>query len=355
MSSGSPPMESSSTNAALPTQHDQKHFDDAAEKKRCSSPAPGHLQRNSADPSDGHSRGINYTFGLDALYASKKNQPSSLERLPTELRVTILEYMADYASLCALISASPYYLKAFLGVRNPLLTKTTIRELETRGVNLCAQIGTPVSKQMKGPEVVFNARNIEWLDYKFKKGVENTLNLQINLDSALQAYYSQIECNTSPCLDVQQLKALRTLEDVVTWLDFDPELQKHCYQASKSEAMEGASSLCVLMRESTFKSYKDIKNLEIPHSYHTWMKGRRTESEIRPERAALVWFSRKAKISRQRLDKLKTFRRYYPWCQIRTMRELNEFERYFQKSIPTVSFLFASTEITIMMCRELER
>ncbi|CAF9929373.1 MAG: hypothetical protein HETSPECPRED_007357 [Heterodermia speciosa] len=349
MSSGSPPMESSSTNAALPTQHDQKHFDDAAEKKRCSSPSLGHLQRNLADPSDGRSRGINYTFGLDALHAYKKNQPSSLERLPTELRVMILEYMGDYASLWALISASPYYLKAFLGVRNPLLTKTTIRELETRSVYLCAP---PVSNRMREPEVALNAQNIEGLDYKVKRDVEITLTLQANLYSALQTYYSQIESNTSPCLDVQQLKALRTLDDVVMWLDFDPELQKHCPHGSKCEAMQGASRWCVLMRESTIKSYDDINNLEVPHSYHTWSKGRLTESEIRPARIALVWFLRKAKIVRQRLDKVETFQRYFPWCNVRTRHQLISFENEIKKSIPTVSFLFASGEITVKLCRK---
>ena len=281
----------------------------------------------------------------------QKNQPSFLERLPTELRIRILGYISDYASLWSLISASPHYLKVFLGFRNSLLTRITIRELETRGVILCNQMTTPVvaTNTMTTLVSVQKAHNIEWLDYKFRGDVEHTLTLQINLHAALQTYYSQIESNSPLCLDVQQLKALRTLEDVVTWLRFDSEVREYYSQISTSdgfEAVDDVSTWYVVLRESTHESYTDFNNLDVLQNYHPWIKGRRTESEIRAARIANAWFDREDDISEKKLDKLETFRRYFPWCDITTVSELTHYEDRIIDLRPTISFLFEDTEIS---------
>lgn len=260
--------------------------------------------------------------------------------------------MSDYASLWSLISASPHYLKAFLGSRNSLLTRTTLRELTTRGVILCNRSTRPVavSDQVITSVAVLNVHNIEWLDYKVKGGVEHTVTLQINLHAALQTYYSQIESNSSLCLEVQQLKALRTLEDVVTWLRFDPELRIYYSQVKStlpiSKDVDRLSTWCVSMRESTFESYMDVNNLDVLHNYHPWIKGGRTESEIRPARIALAWLSRKAGILQKQLDELEAFQRYFPWCDITTVPGLIAYESRVRNFLPSLNFLFACTEFT---------
>ena len=263
--------------------------------------------------------------------------------------------MSDYASLWSLISASPYYLKAFLGLRNSLLTRTTIRELTTRGVILCNRMATPiaVSVNLSTPVAILSVHNIEWLEYKFKRGVEHTLALEINLHDALRTYHSQIESNSSLCLDVQQLKALRTLEDVVTWLRFDRELEKCFFEKShpspRRRPVDGVSRWYVSLRESTFESYQDINNLDVLRDYHPWIKDRLTESEIQPARMALPWSARMADISLKQMDEVETFQRYFPWCNVRTMSQLIHYENRFNKLTPTLNFLFLDSEIAKVM------
>ena len=272
----------------------------------------------------------------------QNNRPCPLECLPTELRVKIMEFTGDYHSLWSLISASPHYLNAFLGFRKPLLTMITIRELTARNVILCNQ--KTVSNPRDTP-VGVQAKNIEWLDYKFKKGVEHTLTLQSNLHAALQTYYSQIESNSTLSLDVQQLKALRALEDVVTWLRFDSDLQRFYDQVSPPSDFEAADSLCVLMRESTFGSYRNVNNMDYLHDYHIWIKGHRTESEIWPARIAGVWWTCKPSKFPTQLDRLKAFQKYFPWCDIRTVPELRDYEARIWELTPSLCFLFENFEV----------
>ena len=263
--------------------------------------------------------------------------------------------MSDYASLWSLISASPHYLKAFLGFRNSLLTRTTIRELTARGAILCNPLATPmaVPSNLAPPVAILSVHNIEWLDYKFKEGVEHTLALEINLHDALQTYHSQIESNSSLCLDVQQLKALRALEDVVTWLRFGPELQK-CFPEISSPfphggPVGGVPKWYVSLRKSTFESYEDINNLDVLRGYHPWIKVRLTESEIQPARMALPWFARKVEISRKQMDMLEAFQRYFPWYNVRTMSQMYHYESRFRKLRPTLSFVLLDSEIARVM------
>ena len=280
----------------------------------------------------------------------QKNQPSSLERLPTELRTRILEYISDYGSLWSLISASPHYLKAFLAFRNPLLTRITIRELAARGVILCNQM--KVSNPRVPQVVSLHAHNIEWLDYKLKTGIEHTLTLQSDLHAALETYYSQIETNSCLSLDVQQLKALRTLEDVVTWLRNDPELQRfrsEFWPSLACKVVDGVPGSCLLVRESTFRCYQDVNNLDVLHNYHSWKKGRRTETEIRHSRAAIAWFARDLVLWQKDLNRLEAFQRYFPWCKIRAGPELINYEDSIRKYFPAISFLCEDSEATILI------
>ena len=85
------------------------------------------------------------------------------------------------------------------------------------------------------------------------------------------------------------------------WLRFDPELRESYSQIKSAvrnckDAGDSVSTWYASMRESTYESYKDVDDLDVLHNYHPWTKGSQIESEIRPARSALAWFSRRAEI-----------------------------------------------------------
>ena len=129
-----------------------------------------------------------------------------------------------------------------------------------------------------------------------------------------------------------QLKGLRALEDVIIWIDIGPE-----------EDLPSPPNLYVFLCRKTMDSYEDVDNLDVLHSYHSWMISRRTEIEIQTARSAFVWFNRVLyNRSQERLSKLEACQRYFPSCNVITLPELTQYEARMSKYLSLGVFVLDS-------------
>ena len=254
-----------------------------------------------------------------------KNRPSPLESLPFEIKILVFDNLLDYTSLWSIISASPSFLAAFLPIRNSLLTAATLRELWKRGIVLYYSF---LNAAHPDPLVDLDATDIEWIDYKIKSNVENTLTLRSNLHFALRTYFSQLESGSPLRLELRQLKALRTLEDVVMWVNLGPEVRT-------PRDLCGVPSLCALLSRKTMDSCEDVDNEDVLQHYHSWIMYDRTETEIQTVRSAFVWMNRlRSKRSCDLWDKLEAFQTCFPSWNVTTVSEMNRHKDRMVKIMP---------------------
>ena len=73
---------------------------------------------------------------LQCTLTYQKSSPASLESLPAEIKSMIINGLPDLKTLQCLVLASPSYHAVYADRRETILTKFTIRELESRDVNL---------------------------------------------------------------------------------------------------------------------------------------------------------------------------------------------------------------------------
>ena len=119
---------------------------------------------------------------------------SSIETLPTELKLEILELVPDLKSMGALVHASPSYHQLYVAERERTLTRLTLADLAERGIEL--------------PE-----HRMAILDYSVRDGFPSR-----RLQETLRAYYSQLASKVRFLrLKVWQCIELLNLSDVVCW------------------------------------------------------------------------------------------------------------------------------------------
>ncbi|KAL8785334.1 MAG: hypothetical protein Q9195_008678 [Heterodermia aff. obscurata] len=126
--------------------------------------------------------------------------PATLDGLPTELKLMILNEIPDLRSLSALIRASPLYSRAYFDVQEELFNKQTFKELERRGLRLL-------------PRDIDLPRSLAWLEVSVIGGGPPPP----DLGPALFAFYGGLEMGKTTRLSMNHCKALLTLSDLIGW------------------------------------------------------------------------------------------------------------------------------------------
>ena len=109
------------------------------------------------------------------------------------------------------MGASPSYRKAFLMAREEILTVITFRDLTDRGFPVWHPGLLPIS----------HPRYIAIVECKMKNGIDVANQNLFSLSSAFETYFAQIQNNACVLMSDQQLKALRSIEDVLVWTALD--------------------------------------------------------------------------------------------------------------------------------------
>ena len=213
---------------------------------------------------------------------------SKLERLPTELKIALLQQMPDINTLSALIHASPIFHAVHLANREDVLTKTTLQELSTRKRSI------NIDELLKPATLCHVVTKIGKLDQ--------------NLKLAIKACHAQVRANSGKVclkLSVEHCIALRTFCFYYGWQiaeteNADPHRRLAIYSNNRTtyEEWSGPIRSCymdVLLLDDRYSSGQVCISAYYWGPYAEWalytISNTLRRSAFEPTRRCLIWIS----------------------------------------------------------------